>query len=564
MDLARKPEVSVGSLINETMHPEAPPLLEPTRERLGPYRLCLKIASGGMATVYLARADANIGHNRFVALKVIHPHLANDRDFVQMFMDEAEIAARIHHANVCTVYDYDVERGSYYIAMEYLAGRSMISIWRRTLRRPPANVRRHAKLVARALADACEGLHAAHELTDAEGEPLDVVHRDVSPENVFVTYDGITKVVDFGIASAARKRHRTRTGIVKGKFAYVAPEFLDSQARPDRRADIWGMGVIAWELLTGQRLFHRESDLETLRAVQEGKVTPPSEVRGELPQELDEIVMRALCPDPDERYETAREFGKALARFAGTGDEAVGSAELAEWMEELFPGGAEHSTRLLDVAGQLEPTGSTTRSSLPDCACAAGQRSSVATITPPPPAPSYPPGPGEPSHEWMMPTTLWPPRSTPPAAPAPSRVSWWTAAALLAGLFVGATTVALVMHDSTEAHAATIEAGPESTSPDRPGGAPVSVPRIVNRSGAATRLAGDGYVVEIDQGQDGEVVLKVRASEPEVNELPGRPAEEEPQRKRSKSTRTRPRAPLQAAEAAGPGETGIEFQPDGI
>ena len=136
-----KPEVSLGSVVSETIPPEGQQLLEPTRERLGPYRLCLKIASGGMATVYLARADANIGRNRFVALKVIHPHLANDRDFVQMFMDEAEIASRIHHVNVCTVYDYDVERGSYYIAMEHLSGRSMISIWKRTSRRVPRRPR---------------------------------------------------------------------------------------------------------------------------------------------------------------------------------------------------------------------------------------------------------------------------------------------------------------------------------------------------------------------------------------------------------------------------------------
>jgi serine/threonine protein kinase len=561
MDLAMKPEVSLGAASGGSLEGLQ---LEPTRERLGPYRLCLKIASGGMATVYLARADANIGRNRFVALKVIHPHLANDRDFVQMFMDEAEIASRIHHTNVCTVYDYDVERGSYYIAMEHLIGRAMSSIWRKTTRRPPENLSRHAKLVARALADACEGLHAAHELTDAEGEPLDVVHRDISPENVFLTYDGIAKVVDFGIASAARKRHRTRTGIVKGKYAYVAPECLSSQTRPDRRTDIWGVGVIAWELLTGQRLFHRETDVETLHAVQDGKIAPPSEIRDELPPELDAIVMRALTVDPSERYETAREFGKALARFAGSGDEVVGSAELAEWMEELFPGGVEHSTRLLDVAGQIESTGGGSRSSTPGCACAAAQRGSAATITPPPPAPSDAPRAGDLSTEWMMPTTLWPPRSAPPPAPAQPRVSWWTAAALLAGLLVGAATVALVTHGSTEVHAAPITTIPEATGPDRPATVPATASRFVSRSSTATRLAGDGYVVEIDQGHDGELVLKVRPSKAKAEELPQRLAEEEPRRKRSKRTRKRATAPRPGVEGKASGETGIEFQPDGI
>jgi serine/threonine-protein kinase len=207
-----------------------------------------------MASVYLARCDSEHGSGRLVAVKLIHPHLANDREFIEMFMDEAELASQIRHPNVCAVLDYALRQDESYLVMEHLTGESLMSVGRRIERSKDLDPQRLARCVARVLADACEGLHAAHELTDVDGEPLHVVHRDVSPENVFVTYDGIAKVMDFGVAAAAHKRHRTLTGVVKGKFASVAPECLKGR-KPDRRADVWGIGVIAWELLTGQRLF---------------------------------------------------------------------------------------------------------------------------------------------------------------------------------------------------------------------------------------------------------------------------------------------------------------------
>jgi len=506
------------------------PLPEPTRERLGPYRLCLKLAAGGMATVYLARADANIGRNRMVALKVVHPHLANDREFVQMFMDEADIASRIHHTNVCTVYDYDVDSGNYYLVMEFLAGKSMDSIWRKTSRTPPADVTRHAKLVARALAGACEGLHAAHELTDAEGEPLDVIHRDVSPENIFLTFEGVAKVVDFGIASAARKRHRTRTGIIKGKFAYVAPEFLSSEAKPDRRVDLWGIGVILWELVTGRRLFHRDTDFDTLRAVNDAQVEPPSRVRPELPAELDEIVMRALQANVADRYSTARELGKSLSRFAATGDDPIDDSDLAEWMKELYPGGAERSQQLLGFADQVDQ--STLGASWPD----SGVPSSIRPPPPdsfssvPPTATSLPPpqaDQGELSTEWMMPTTLWPPRAAEPQpAHRPPSGRWRIPGALLIGLFIGATGVAVLDGGLTSL----LNAGPApvaASQPAAPRGAASPLPHseppvVVDHGGGSTTLVRGHYVVDIAESSVGEVVLKVRTLTPEARETLGR------------------------------------------
>jgi serine/threonine-protein kinase len=322
--------------------------IEPAR--VGPYRLCLELASGGMATVYLGHSEAT-GNGRFAAVKVLHPHLANDAAFAAMFVDEAEIASRISHVNVCTVYDYDVAPGSSFIAMEYLLGHPLSTLHRKLAKRSAAHVKRDAQLIARALADACEGLHAAHELCDDDGDPLEVVHRDVSPGNIIITFDGVTKVVDFGVAAAARKRHRTETGMLKGKIAYIAPECLRGM-KADRRSDVWGVGVIAWELVTGQRLFRSGSDVDTLRAVMEAKVLPPSEVRPELPKELDAIVMRALERDPDGRYSTAREFGRELARFANH-DEVITTADLSEWLDELFPGAKERKHQVLDLAAQI-------------------------------------------------------------------------------------------------------------------------------------------------------------------------------------------------------------------
>jgi serine/threonine-protein kinase len=328
----------------------------PAYPRVGPYRLCLKLAAGGMATVYLARREAEHGPGRMVALKLIHPHLATDREFIDMFKDEAELAAMIRHPNVCGVLDYDLRHDEPYLVMEYLVGESLMSVAHALEHSTDFDPIRLSACVARMLADACEGLHAAHELADTSGEPLQVVHRDVSLENVFVTYDGVAKLMDFGVAAAANKRHQTRTGVLKGKFASVAPECLKGH-RPDRRADVWGIGVIAWELLTGQRLFRRETEVDTLFAVSEAPIQRPSECRPGLPAAFDEIVMRALERDPDKRYATARELGRDFARFSARGGEVLTSADVAEWLRELFPGGRERRLEVLDAAARLDSSG---------------------------------------------------------------------------------------------------------------------------------------------------------------------------------------------------------------
>ena len=405
-----------GSSSNAAAVQNEPQALKAPSSRVGPYRLCLELAAGGMASVFLARRDSEYGMGRMLAVKLIHRHLANDREFIEMFMDEAELASQIRHPNVCAVLDYDLHQDESYLVMEYLIGESLMSIAKRIERAKELDPDRLASCVARMLADACEGLHAAHELTDAEGEPLHVVHRDVSLENVFVTYDGIAKVMDFGVAAAAHKRHRTLTGVVKGKFASVAPECLKGH-KPDRRVDVWGIGVIAWELLTGRRLFRRETDVDTLCAVSEAPIQPPSEFRPGLPSALDDIVLRALARDPEQRYATARELGRDLARFCARDGEVVTSADVAEWMGELFPGGRERKQQIVALAAQLgTPNDEGTPSHVGD------SRAPAASTLRPPPLPPSPEA--QATSIWLgpRPGSSFPPPAT--SAPAQHTLSW--------------------------------------------------------------------------------------------------------------------------------------------
>jgi serine/threonine protein kinase len=325
----------------------------PTRaapEKIGRYELCFELASGGMASVYLARAEGAPGFQKLVALKRIHPHLVGEKDYVEMFLDEARIASRITHANVCSVFDFGEVAGEYFIAMEYLVGEPLSRVHRRVMANADQRVSPLLPArMARVIAQACEGLHAAHELKDADGESLHVVHRDVSAENLFVTYDGATQVVDFGIAHARQRVHHTEAGQVKGTFPYMAPEQMTA-AFVDRRVDVWALGAVLWELLTLRRLFLRDTDVNTMYAVLSSEIRPPSDYRGDVPTDLDEIVLKALRRNPDERWQSAREMGKALRRFLAKQEELVGPAELADWMSELFPGGEARKQQLMEIA----------------------------------------------------------------------------------------------------------------------------------------------------------------------------------------------------------------------
>ena len=330
---------------------ELAPGIRPTApSKIGRYELCFELASGGMASVHLARVEGNPGFEKLVALKRIHPHLANEREYIEMFLDEARIASRITHSNVCSVFDFGEADGEYFIAMEYLVGEPLSRVHRRVL----ANIdQRGSPLLparmARIIAQACEGLHAAHELTDGDGESLHVVHRDVSADNLFVTYDGATQVVDFGIAHARQRVHSSDAGQIKGRFPYMAPEQMTS-AVVDRRVDVWALGAVLWELLTLRKLFLKDTDVNTMYAVLSSEIRAPSDFRAEVSEELDEIVLKALRRSPDERWQSAREMGKALRRYLAKQEELIGPAEIADWMRELFPSGELRKRELMAIA----------------------------------------------------------------------------------------------------------------------------------------------------------------------------------------------------------------------
>ncbi len=326
-------------------------------ERLGRYLLCFEMASGGMASIYLARAAGPAGFEKLVALKRIHPHLAKQKAFVDMFLDEARIASQINHPNVCPVFDFGEADGTYYIAMEFLMGESLSRVLRVLTRDAERRSSpKYPAIVARIIADACEGLHAAHELRDAQNQPLNVVHRDISPHNLFVTYDGAVRVVDFGIATAKNRLHETQSGEVKGKFAYMSPEQVRGM-EVDRRADVWALGVVLWEALTVKRLFRRKTDSATILAVMSEPIPDPSEVCPELPPGLNAIVQRALSRDLDERYPTAREMGRDLVAWASKRRESVGLGDMADWMGDIFAESRARKRQLADLARQAQDVG---------------------------------------------------------------------------------------------------------------------------------------------------------------------------------------------------------------
>jgi serine/threonine protein kinase len=313
--------------------------------RVGRYRICGEIASGGMASVYLAVADREDEDGgtgvTLRAIKRVHPHLAQQREFVEMFVDEARIATRIRHPNVGGVIEWGEADGTFFLAMELLRGESGVALLRR-LRKHTAVLEdpRWACCAVRIIADACAGLHAAHELVDEHGEPMHVVHRDVSPHNLFVTWDGEAKIVDFGIAQAKHRLHQTTTGTVKGKFAYMAPEQLQGTA-VDRRADVWSLGVVLWELLSARPLFRRKVETETIFAVLEGAIPAFSSVGVEtVPLELEAIVRRALTPDPSRRTPSAQALGSELEAWLRTAG-GCRTWEVADALTVLFPGERE-------------------------------------------------------------------------------------------------------------------------------------------------------------------------------------------------------------------------------
>jgi len=305
----------------------------PTPVLLGRYAITAKIADGGMATLYLGVGRDADDKEELVALKVIKEGLSGDEVYEAMFLDEARILSLLGHPNVIHTHEYGITKGGHpFIAMELLLGRTLADAWD-----DHANESGHMPLALGAwiCARVAEGLHSAHALRDDEGALLQVIHRDVNPSNVFLTYDGRVKLIDFGLSRARKRSAKTGDGIVKGKIPYLAPEQA-THGPIDRRIDVFALGATLWEVCTGRRLFKRETDAETLQAVRDANIPDVQSLRPEVPEALSKIVHRALAIAPDERFGTAAELQRELDAFVDA--KVDRKAELAEYLETRFPG----------------------------------------------------------------------------------------------------------------------------------------------------------------------------------------------------------------------------------
>ena len=323
------------------MHPES--VTQPLGT-LGPYTLLIKLATGGMATVYVGNKYGVAGFERLIAIKTCHPHLRDDEEFVTMFLDEARLAARIHHPNVVATLDVG-NSDVLYLVMEYVEGDSLVALVRRAAKLGttiPIGITVHVMI------DALTGLHAAHELKGTDGQPLNLVHRDVSPQNILVGVDGVSRITDFGIAFAAARSTVTRAGKIKGKFSYMAPEQVRG-LEATRRLDTYSAGIVLWEALTGRPLFRRKDDVSTINAVLSAPAPAPSSLMPEVPPALDAIVQKALQRKPEDRYQTAEQFAEALEQLR---IERVTPRGVAAYVESVLGPALEQRRALIREASE--------------------------------------------------------------------------------------------------------------------------------------------------------------------------------------------------------------------
>lgn len=327
-----KPPTNAGALVGE---------------RLGKYDILALLALGGTAEIYLARIGGAAGFEKYVVVKCLHDHLADDAEFVRMFLDEARLGAQLDHSNIVQTLELGEQNGRYFMVMEYLAGMSLALIARKAVERVPGG-RLPEDLVLAVGAQTCTALHYAHELSGG-GTPLNVVHRDISPQNIVISFEGIVKLVDFGIAKADVRETQTQSGTIKGKFAYMSPEQCVA-GEVDRRTDIFALGTILHELLSGRRLFKRDSPYDTYQAIIDGKVPSPSQVNHQLDPALDPVIMKALAYKKEDRYPNAEAFGEALVGLLHRRGKSVSASEFARFLDLRYQKEIdEHATRMREL-----------------------------------------------------------------------------------------------------------------------------------------------------------------------------------------------------------------------
>jgi len=301
-------------------------------EAFGKYYLIDRIATGGMAEIFKAKSFSTAGFEKVQVIKRILSHLSDNEEFVTMFIDEAKISVSLQHANLVQIYDFGKIRDNYFIAMEWIDGKDVKMILRKLAHRRKLLPEEFAVFIAH---ETCKGLDYAHKKTDLRGTPLAIIHRDMSPSNVLVSYSGEVKIADFGIAKAEMSQYDTKDGVLKGKFEYMSPE----QARGEdvtQQSDLFSAGIILYEMLTGRRLFKTDSEIKTLEKIKAVDIKPPSSVNPNVPQRLDDIVMKALTADLEKRYRDSREFQQELLDYMYPSTPPTIQRSMAMFMEELF------------------------------------------------------------------------------------------------------------------------------------------------------------------------------------------------------------------------------------
>ena len=418
---------------------------------LGRYALYGKLAAGGMATVHFGRLMGPVGFARTVAIKRLHEHYAKDPEFVSMFLDEARLAARIRHPNVVPTLDVVATEGELFLVMEYVQGESLGAILRAAL---STDETLPVPFVVSIVSQALHGLHAAHEAMSERGDPLNIVHRDVSPQNILVGVDGVARVLDFGVAKAAGRLQETRDGQLKGKMAYMAPEQLRGET-VDRRTDVWAMGVVLWESLTGIRLFKGENDIEVFGRILSAKVAAPSTHNAGVPPAIDEIALKALAPRAADRFASAREMARALERSVPL----VPPSDVGDWVARLA---ANSLTARADVVARIESSSEVHRPitsrppPVPDEATATARDASLSAVSDP---------------ITQLSGGLSQPRITPPQRPR----TMWIA---LGAAVLGATTIAALTLGMTLGRGSSSSSSPGGEPAPSAPGATLSPPRL--------------------------------------------------------------------------------------
>ncbi len=374
----------------------------PSARIVGRYALHGAIAAGGMATVHLGRLVGPVGFSRTVAIKKLHAQYAADAEFVAMFLDEARIAARVRHPNVIPTLDVIATDNELFLVMEYVAGESIARLSRvlGAHQRPIST-----RVLCSVMAGVLHGLHAAHEATDEHGQPLNIVHRDVSPQNVLVGADGVARILDFGVAKAAGRTHTTRDGDIKGKLSYMPPEQLRGGA-VNRQSDIYSAGIMLWELVTGERLFAGDNEGAVVAKVLGGHVAPPSKVLMAGPrrhhvddgmmrafEDLDQTILRALAMDPKDRFATARQMAAEVERKF----QAANASEVSEWLDFLAHDVLKARAAMVsEIESHSARVATSPREMMPQGAPLAALETHVASGYPPTPStPSTPSAPSD-------------------------------------------------------------------------------------------------------------------------------------------------------------------------